>query len=213
MLFLPGIKQGNPMHKTKIALLLLSLSFSALSAEIKMEPSKWIPPQVKEGMIKDLYSKFEQSSLEFENEQARLVGAAQLVNRFDRFATESGVEKIAAAAPALEFTDFPSSEDALLDAMGRLQMCNVMLALQIPPYGTPSNQEIELTSITGTTVISMSIFFLQTGRDAPRSTIEPYLTSDAMGVKMDQLQTDEEQKKLYVRDCNVTLTKLMDTLF
>ena len=185
----------------------LILSISSLNSTLaktqeEIKPSMWMPKAAKTGMIENLEQLYSNVVLAEKNDPMLLrLRAITTVNKFDEYLWTTGVQFIISNAPVFKTPGYPKHEEKAMEAMGRYQMCVALFTIMLPPYNQPSTSDTHFAIASGLVMSLISVFYIQTSRDQPISTFEPYATSDAMGVLIQRMQDEPEVKLAFTDDC------------
>lgn len=188
---------------------LISLVLMSGAAAISAQPT-WLPPEVEQGLVKQLAERMAKSNPVTAEDPARASSAASRI--VQNLAKDLGLWTDAVAlgwAPTFPLLKLPTANQQHLDAMNRYQVCNLVYFMQ---FESSKDAEILRRSSLGLTAMTMAVLrlrqpFVKAGGTDER--IEAFLTSPPMDKVMDQIQLSSELTAHVERQCQGVLWELI----
>jgi hypothetical protein len=172
------------------------LAASALFRWDAVAQTSWLPPPAETAAVEQLADRL--STLPAGDgpaltPQDRLQRARTAVGIFRSTFETWGLDGTVSRAPRLDAISLPSSDNRLLDAMGRYQFCNLVLALQVAPAGRATSFNRQFTGVMGLTGITLAVVYLRQPFLAAGGTdeeLEAYMTGPAMEAVASRVQDE-----------------------
>jgi hypothetical protein len=180
------------------------LSATSLAAQYA-----WLPQAVQQGMAEQLADRLTTIGPGRPKDPAGLLGGSrkqvlEIAGRLDSWG-KAVVER----APRFPKLTLPPTRDRHLDAMGRYQLCNLVLLRQFET--TSHTVETRRVGAVGLTAVTMAIVYLRepfVAGGGPPEGIEAFLTSPAMGRLTSQLQTQPDLMSHVEEQCGTVVAAL-----
>jgi len=187
--------------------LLLALPLAAAAAE-----SSWLPPAVAEGAAQQLAERLSELAPPGAGDTERLARARDLISEMRSEIDGWGEAGVLAQAPAFPDLSLPRSGEPHLDAMGRYQVCNLILFRQLLDPALADDSDARSSAALGLTAMTLATVYLRqpfVAQGGDPAAIEAYLTGDAMSAVFDHLQADPALLAKAQQSCGPLIVELL----
>jgi hypothetical protein len=207
--------QVGPATLAACAAAVLTVAVARPAHGLAQAQAAWLPPSVEAGVTRQLADRLATLPMGGRTpptEAQRLTRAQDAVSKLRAVFEGWGVSGTTAKAPALDGVGVPASKDRLLDAMGRYQVCNFVLALQLDPNGHPDDFNLQFTGVLGLTAGTMAVLYLRqpfVAAGGSQQAIEAHLTNEAMQALGARVQRDPKLLERAQAGCSPVVVELV----
>jgi hypothetical protein len=180
---------------------------------LRSQELAWLPPQVAEGAALQLAERMRLLG-EAEPDEARLLEAARrVVGSMVEVLHAWGVDGVLERAPDPPGLEIAAAGDALLDAMARYQICNLLLALQLEDPAYREDMNARITSVFGLSAVTLAVVRLREpfhaggGDDAA---IEAHLAGPALEPLFAAIQQEPQTRARAEEGCEPVVFALLE---
>ncbi len=196
----------------RIVTLSLALTLGSAALAVAAERS-WLPPQVAEGVARQLAGRMDQVGLVPQGADERtLPRTRKMIEAMAAGIEARGESGLADLAPTFPNLDLPPTAQRQLGLMARYNVCNMALYRQFLDPAFRDDKNAAFTSTLGLTAVALAIIYLRepylaSGGD-PKE-LEGHLTDPRLQPVLDAIQKDLEVRAAVEKACEPAVTALV----